>query len=428
MNLLPLVISTAIDLLAMMVCIGLLATEAWVIPRGVRKETVSLFPEEESKLSPFYALHDGLWRLLGLALAGLTLMSAISLLQRTAEMSGLPWKELFSAVPLVLSGTHYGMTWFVRMIAMAVLWFGWWRGRKGGSRQLIYIMLLAAAGVAWSVSASSHAADWGDFTLPEWMSWLHIMAASLWVGGILAFVLLIRRCLQGQSEQERQLFAACASGLSRLAGIALALVLVTGPYNVWRQLHGLSDLWSSGYGRIIMFKLMLVGLMVALGAISRYFTLPFLCQGAGVPLSGRQTGLPLWIWRRLRPSWRPREGDALARQFGRRVMVEAWLALGVLIFAAMLGHAMPPMKQPVNTIHHVMEPLAKLVSSDRLPHCGPFLSWNFAPWNHHAAHSIPKMDSKWDCRSSTQSFASGSRVSDSGTPAMLSLRGEKRLS
>jgi len=56
------------------------------------------------------------------------------------------------------------------------------------------------------------------------------------------------------------------------------------------------------------------------------------------------------------------------------------------------------------------EPLAKLVSGDRLPHFGPFPGWNFAPWNHHASHSIPKMDSKWDCHSSTQSFARGSFV------------------
>ncbi|MDQ6958652.1 MAG: hydantoinase B/oxoprolinase family protein, partial [Mariprofundaceae bacterium] len=49
---------------------------------------------------------------------------------------------------------------------------------------------------------------------------------------------------------------------------------------------------------------------------------------------------------------------------------------------------------------------------NRLPHFGPFPSWNFGPWNHHAPHSTPKMDSKWDCRSSTQSFASGSIHTD----------------
>ncbi len=57
------------------------------------------------------------------------------------------------------------------------------------------------------------------------------------------------------------------------------------------------------------------------------------------------------------------------------------------------------------------EPLAKLMSGDWLPHFGPFPSWNFAPWNHHAAHPITKMDSKWHCHSSTQSFARGSQSS-----------------
>jgi hypothetical protein len=54
------------------------------------------------------------------------------------------------------------------------------------------------------------------------------------------------------------------------------------------------------------------------------------------------------------------------------------------------------------------EPLAKLMSGDWLPRFGPFPNWNFAPWNRHAAHSIPKMDSKWQCHSSIQSFARGS--------------------
>jgi len=48
------------------------------------------------------------------------------------------------------------------------------------------------------------------------------------------------------------------------------------------------------------------------------------------------------------------------------------------------------------------------MSGDPLPHAGPFLGWDFDPWNHHASHSNPKMDSTWDCSSSTQRFVCGS--------------------
>jgi len=292
------------------------------------------------------------WPLPSLILLGLTLVSITGLFQRTVEMSGLPWDEAFSALPLVLSATHYGMTWLVRMTAIIVLWFGWWRMRKQGSRLLNWVMMLAAASVVWSVSASSHAADWGDFIWPEWVSWLHIMAGSIWVGGILVFVLMFYGRLRNQTECSSALFASCAAGLSRLAGIALVLVLATGVYNVWRQIDHFSDLWFSGYGRIILFKLALVGLMVAMGSLSRYFGLPFLCKEAGVPLVSRQTCLPLQIWKRWHPAWRPCKGDALVRQFRRRVMMEAWLALGVLVCAALLGHAMPP-KKHVGAVQHV---------------------------------------------------------------------------
>jgi len=56
--------------------------------------------------------------------------------------------------------------------------------------------------------------------------------------------------------------------------------------------------------------------------------------------------------RRWNPSWKPCEGGTLARQFARRVRMEAWLALGVLVCAALLGHAMPP-KKHADTVQHV---------------------------------------------------------------------------
>lgn len=77
------------------------------------------------------------------------------------------------------------------------------------------------------------------------------------------------------------------------------------------------------------------------------------------------------------------------------------------------------------------ESIERRVSGGRLPHFGPFPSWNFAPWSRHAVHSIPKIDLKWDClsacvhaqtgRSSTQSFAVGSYVSAFSVPSVVKM-------
>jgi len=82
------------------------------------------------------------------------------------------------------------------------------------------------------------------------------------------------------------------------------------------------------------------------------------------------------------------------------------------------GHASPP----VISAGVDNEPLATLVSGDLRPHFGPFPSWNFVPWNYHVMKDhayepiarwdstvcFPKMDSKRDCRPSTQSIVRGS--------------------
>jgi len=55
-----------------------------------------------------------------------------------------------------------------------------------------------------------------------------------------------------------------------------------------------------------------------------------------------------------------------------------------------------------------MEPLAKVMSGNLLPHFGVFPNWIFKPWNHHASQPILKVHSKWDCILFTRNFASGS--------------------
>jgi len=45
---------------------------------------------------------------------------------------------------------------------------------------------------------------------------------------------------------------------------------------------------------------------------------------------------------------------------------------------------------------------------DLLSRSGAILSWDFTEWNNHVPHSNPKVHSKWDCNSSTRTFASGS--------------------
>lgn len=332
----------ALDLLALTTCIGVLACRLWVVPS---------MPAE---LSVIQHLLARLWLLLLACLVVLALSSVIGLIQRAAEMSGRPYDEVFSILHAVLFNSHYGQAWLVRLFALVMLWVGWLLGRrKLNSRIVPIFMLVSAALIALTRSASGHGADAGDLSLPELMDWFHLLAASLWSGGMVAFTAVIFPTWFRYGEQHVKLIADMAQRLSGLAGIALAAVLLTGLYNSWIEVRTLSALWMTPYGNILSVKLLLVLALVTLGASNRYISVPLLKRLAGYPEKG--DGLSKWFTLRYLSRFQGNmDGISTARGLAHKVMAEVILMAGVMICVALLIHETPAKHQP-HTGHIILQ-------------------------------------------------------------------------
>ena len=323
----------ALDLLALTTCIGTLACRLWIIPCAPKESRV------------MHTLLSSLWRLLFACLAILSLTSVIGLIQRTAEMTGRPYSEVFPMLGVVLMNSHYGHTWFIRVLAVVMLWGGWLLGRqKPKSRSISLLMLIGAIVVALMRSAAGHGADAGDLSLPELMDWFHLLAASLWSGSMVAFTAVIFPTWFRHGEQRIQLIAGMARKFSSLAGIALAAVLLTGFYNFWIEVRTFSALWTTSYGHILSFKFLLVLALVFLGASNRFISVPLLNSLAGYSPAG--LGWSKWFTlrylSRLRGSM---DEHGIVRHFARKVMAEVVIMTGVLICAALLIHETPARHQ-----------------------------------------------------------------------------------
>src|SRR5262249_10780515 len=118
---------------------------------------------------------------------------------------------------------------------------------------------------------TGHAADGGDVTLAVAVDWAHAVAASAWTGGLIALALVAGR---REAPWSRESLAAVVPRFSRLAGLCLLAVAVTGSYNAWTQLGGFSRLVTTAYGRVLIAKLVVVAVLVWLGAVNRYVLLP----------------------------------------------------------------------------------------------------------------------------------------------------------
>ena len=301
---------TLIDLLALTTCIGALSCRIWVLRAA----------GDTSRQRDNGSLLNNVWKLIGLTAVVLLLSSFVILLTRTAEMSGLPLADGLPAVPRVLFKSHYGRVWLIRIAAVAVLCGLWLAGRRDiYARRYSICMFITAAVIAATRSASGHAADSGDFSLPEISDWLHLMAASIWGGGLITLSLAVFPQVLRMPGERRKLIAEIAPGFSRLAGIALFTIVITAAYNGWSEVGSFRALLETVYGKIIVVKIVLLSVLVIIAASNRYLSIPYILGLSGPGPEG--DGRIMWLMRKIR--------------------AEAVLIAGLLVCTALLLHNMP---------------------------------------------------------------------------------------
>lgn len=144
----------------------------------------------------------------------------------------------------------------------------------------------------------------GSGWLSAAIDWLHLVAASLWVGGLAALALLVWPTAPGL---RRRAFV----GFSRLAVALVAVLVVGGSYLAVERLAAPSDLWTTGYGQLLLGKVAIVVVALGWGALHHLVVRPRLEAGGAA---------------RARPS----------------LVGETVVALAVLLAAAALTNASPP--------------------------------------------------------------------------------------
>lgn len=133
--------------------------------------------------------------------------------------------------------------------------------------------------------------------------WLHITAAMVWIGGMVFLALILVPALRKPEYQ------AVAPALVYVTGIrfrwvgwsCLALLVLTGLFNLAERGVGWADLWSSGFGQRLGFKLVVVGLILLLSVLHDFFIGPkaglLLRQAPGSPAAQRLRRQASWIGR-----------------------------------------------------------------------------------------------------------------------------------
>ena len=104
--------------------------------------------------------------------------------------------------------------------------------------------------------------------------WLHILAAAVWIGGMVFVALILVPVIRQPESQSLAASIVHLTGLRfRSVGwICLGLLFLTGTFNLLYRGFAVSELWSgqlwqSGFGVALALKLLLFGLVLSLSCL-----------------------------------------------------------------------------------------------------------------------------------------------------------------
>lgn len=116
--------------------------------------------------------------------------------------------------------------------------------------------LLVAVVAAVLPTLAGHAAGLGDHALATTAGVAHVLAAVLWIGGLMALAV--------HAARRDMPLARAAERFSVLALLAILLLAVSGAANAYTRLDNAAQLVSTGYGQVVLVKF---GLILGLGVI-----------------------------------------------------------------------------------------------------------------------------------------------------------------
>lgn len=126
---------------------------------------------------------------------------------------------------------------------------------------------IGAAASLWVDVAASHAGAQAPVAADLVTQWAHIVAAGIWIGGLLTLLLAVR----GEPSESR---GQMVRRFSTTAGVAIVVVALTGTFRAVIEVGSIHQLFGTAFGVLILIKVGLFIALACLGALNRFGNVP----------------------------------------------------------------------------------------------------------------------------------------------------------
>ena len=235
--------------------VGCLTVAAWLLPTA---------GQESPQARRVLRLASG-WALAWAASAVLLLVTS------TAQLVGQGVRSLLGTPALYRLAWELPQNRALLLIALAGVAVALVRTRvtRPGAALLLLVGVLAAL---VPLLATGHAGTASNHYIAAQSLVVHVVAASLWVGGLMVLVLYLRK--------DADVLAVALPRFSRLALGCFVAVALSGIVGGWVRLGFSWDTWTSTYGGLILAKSAALVVLGLLGVAHRRWSVPQVAAGA----------------------------------------------------------------------------------------------------------------------------------------------------
>ena len=170
----------------------------------------------------------------------------------------------------LLTRTSWGMGWMTGIVGALLLLAGWSISKRGVTMGTP-LALTGALGLAASPALTGHAASSDWFIAAVTLDMLHVLAAGVWIGGLLMVLLAgvpaMRRLTDGNPDAA---VSALVNSFHPIALFCAPIVVIAGAGISALRLGGLAPLTTTRYGLTLLVK---IGIFLIVAAIALYNSL-----------------------------------------------------------------------------------------------------------------------------------------------------------
>jgi copper transport protein len=182
---------------------------------------------------------------------------------------------------------------------------------------------LLSLGTLAMLSVQGHASQAPLAPLSVLADAVHLGAAGIWIGGLACVSALLLRAPVALPRGGRRLATLVVARFSRVALVAVALIVATGLLRLSGELSRADELWSTDYGRSVLMKMLLLCPLALLAMRNRRAIRALAVSATGVAPRG-----------------------AMVRALRRNARVEVAIGLNIVLIAALLVAQIPGRDAP----------------------------------------------------------------------------------